>query len=190
MAADDDLLIRSVTDAEAFEPLVTRHSAALHGYLARRAPDAADDLLAEVWLRSYAGRAGFDPARGTARTWLFGVARNVLAAHWRQRAKDPFAALGEERGSDPWHAVDQRLDAAAVAPLMRRTIAQLPEVERELLLLVVWEDLTPAEAAAVVGIPPGTARSRLHRARGRLRAVLAPEPPGPPRTLRMAGDWT
>lgn len=186
MATDDDLLIRSVTDAEAFEPLVARYSAALHGYLARRAPDAADDLLAEVWLRSYAGRATFDAARGTARTWLFGVARNVLAAHWRTRAQQVTAPGGEEQSSDPWHAVDQRLDAAAVAPLMRRTLAQLPSVERELLLLVAWEQLTPAEAAAVVGIPSGTARSRLHRARNRLRTALAS--PEPPRTLRMAGD--
>ncbi|MFH8366977.1 RNA polymerase sigma factor [Streptomyces sp. NPDC018031] len=184
MATDDDLLIRSVTDAEAFEPLVTRHSAALHGYLARRAPDAADDLLAEVWLRSYAGRAGYDPARGTVRTWLFGVARNVLAAHWRHRGRAPHPGGGEE-SSDPWHAVDQRLDAAAVAPLIRRTLAELPSVERELLLLVAWEQLTPTEAAAVVGIPAGTARSRLHRARSRLRTALAP--PEPPRTLRMAG---
>jgi RNA polymerase sigma-70 factor (ECF subfamily) len=69
---------------------------------------------------------------------------------------------------DPWQAVDQRLDAAALAPELRRALADLPAEERELLLLVSWEGLTPTEAAAVVGIPAGTARSRLHRARGRL----------------------
>jgi DNA-directed RNA polymerase specialized sigma24 family protein len=61
--------------------------------------------------------------------------------------------------------VDERLDAAVVAPLIRRTLESLPHVERELLLLVVWEQMTAAEAAAVVGVPLGTARSRLHRAR-------------------------
>lgn len=70
--------------------------------------------------------------------------------------------------------MDQRLDAAALAPELRRALADLPAEERELLLLVSWEELTPTEAAAVVGIPAGTARSRLHRARGRLRARLAP----------------
>jgi RNA polymerase sigma-70 factor (ECF subfamily) len=76
-------------------------------------------------------------------------------------------------GSDPWQAVDQRLDAVAAGPLIRRKLAELPENERELLLLVAWEGLTPTEAAAVVGIPAGTARSRLHRARARLRARLS-----------------
>lgn len=171
-AGDDTVLAGSAEDPAVFELLVPRHSAALHGYLARRAPGAADDLVAEVWLRAFAGRAGFDPARGTARAWLFGVARHVLAAHWRESkpAAEP-VGLAE---ADPWHAVDQRLDAAAVAPLIRRTLHELPSVERELLLLVIWEELTPSEAAAVVGIPQGTARSRLHRARTRLRNALDP----------------
>ncbi len=199
-----------VRDVGRFEELVVAHSGALHGYLARRAPAAADDLLAEVWLRAFAGRAGYDPARGTVRVWLFGVARHVLAAHWRgadgygpgartgttgtgTAASAPTAGPGAgiagtglgmrprpgpgaEPYADPWAAVDQRLDAAAVAPLIRRTLSELPHVERELLLLVTWEQLTPAEAAAVVGVPQGTARSRLHRARARLREVLADTP--------------
>ncbi|WP_063769923.1 RNA polymerase sigma factor [Streptomyces scabiei] len=177
-AADEgELLARSGRDPAAFEVLVARHAAALHGYLLRRAPAAADDLLSELWLQAYAGRHTFDSARGTVRTWLFGVARNVLAAHWRHTAREHPQAEPEISGrgpaeSDPWHAVDQRLDAAALAPLVRRTLAALPHVERELLLLVAWEQLTPTEAATVLGIPPGTARSRLHRARNRLREVL------------------
>ncbi|MBB5119480.1 sigma factor [Streptomyces eurocidicus] len=184
MATDEELLARSGTDASAFEPLVERHSKALHGYFARRAPGAADDLLAEAWLRAYAGRGSYDAARGPVRAWLFGVARNVLAAHWRgQERPAAAAALAGEASSDPWHAVDRRLDAAAVAPLMRRTLAELPDVERELLLLIAWEQLSPTEAAAVVGVPAGTARSRLHRARTRLRAALVPSAP-----LPLTGD--
>ncbi|MFT2016530.1 RNA polymerase sigma factor [Streptomyces sp. 796.1] len=185
MATDEELLTRSVTDASAFEPLVERHSRALHGYFARRAPEAADDLLAEAWLRAYAGRHTYQASRGPARAWLFGVARNVLAAHWRgrERALGSVAVLAGEPSSDPWHAVDQRLDAAAVAPLMRQTLAELPAVERELLLLVAWEQLSPTEAATVVGIPAGTARSRLYRARTRLRTALGPAAP-----LSLTGD--
>ncbi|MEV6775110.1 RNA polymerase sigma factor [Streptomyces syringium] len=183
MATDEEVLARSGTDAAAFEPLVERHSRALHGYFARRAPGAADDLLAEAWLRAYAGRGTYDAARGPVRAWLFGVARHVLAAHWRGQERPATAALAGEASSDPWHAVDRRLDAAAVAPLIRRTLAELPAVERELLLLIAWEQLSPTEAAAVVGIPAGTARSRLHRARTRLRAALGPSAP-----LSLTGD--
>ncbi|MFE2580661.1 RNA polymerase sigma factor [Streptomyces sp. NPDC059378] len=193
-------------DPAAFEALVAHHSVALHGYLVRRAPAAADDLLAEVWLQVYASRRTFDGARGPVRAWLFGVARNILAAHWRHTARERPEAEPERLGletapADPWHAVDQRLDAAALAPLVRRTLAELPEVERELLLLVAWEQLTPTDAATVLGIPAGTARSRLHRARNRLREALAPGPepdladvPRPstltPHALRPTGDPT
>ncbi|WP_405894736.1 sigma-70 family RNA polymerase sigma factor [Streptomyces sp. NBC_01527] len=176
-AGDDDSLARSARDPAAFEPLVTRHSTALHGYFARRAPVAADDLLAELWLQAYAARQNFDPARGSARAWLFGVARNVLSAHWRRLAQDRpgLLASGDADVMD-WAAVDDRLDASALAPELRRVISELPYEEKELLLLIAWEQLTPTEAAAVVGIPAGTARSRLHRARGRLRAHAALAP--------------
>lgn len=185
MDADEQLLTWSAKNPAAFETLVVRHSVSLHGYLARRAPDAADDLLSETWLQAFAGRAGFDARRGTARAWLFGVARNVLSGHWRRAAQDRTGvpAPGAD-SSDPWQAVDQRLDAAACRPLLRDTLAGLPAVERELLLLVAWEQLTPIEAAGVVGIPAGTARSRLHRARGRLRTALA----SPDYSLRLSGE--
>ncbi|MEV7196707.1 RNA polymerase sigma factor [Streptomyces sp. NPDC093510] len=167
--SDEELLVRAARDASAFEPLVRRHAPALHGYFTRRAPGAADDLLAEAWLQAYTARQGFDAGRGPARAWLFGVARNVLSAHWRRIERQRPGPAGDGR-DDPWDAVDARLDAAAVAPRLRSLLAELPPDERELLLLVAWEQLTPGEAAAVVGIPAGTARSRLHRARHRLRA--------------------
>ncbi|MEV6110885.1 RNA polymerase sigma factor [Streptomyces sp. NPDC051940] len=169
---DDELLGGAARDPAAFEPLVARHSTALHGYLRRRAPAAADDLLAEVWLQAFAARRTFDASRGSARAWLFGVTRKVLAQHWQQLARAPQPPTADGISTDPWQAVDQRLDAAAAGKRLRRELSELPAVERELLLLVAWEQLTPTEAAAVVGIPAGTARSRLHRARTRLRRGL------------------
>ncbi|MFC7830880.1 RNA polymerase sigma factor [Streptomyces sp. NPDC057375] len=170
---DDDQLTRAQCDGSAFEPLVRRHSAALHAYFARRAPAAADDLLAELWLQAYSARRGFDPARGPARAWLFGVARNVLAGHWRRTSQERASGPHSDIVGDPWQAVDHRLDAAAAGPELRRAIGDLPPAERELLLLVAWEELSPTEAAAVTGIPAGTARSRLYRARTRLREALS-----------------
>ncbi|MFE2600177.1 RNA polymerase sigma factor [Streptomyces sp. NPDC057617] len=183
--SDAQLTRSAAGDAAAFTPLVEAYSPALHGYFARRMPSAADDLLAEAWLQAFAARRTFDPSRGSARGWLFGVARNVLAQHLRRAGRQE-AVPGVEI-TDPWQAVDQRLDAAALAPALRRALAELPVEEREVLLLVSWEQLTPAEAAAAVGIPAGTARSRLHRARGRLRDRLAATRPAG-RHLSVTGD--
>jgi RNA polymerase sigma-70 factor (ECF subfamily) len=170
METDEELLARSGRDPTAFEPLVERLGATVYRYLARRAPDAAADLLGEVWLRAFASRRSFDPGRGTAAPWLLGVARHVLLAHWSSNRPAP---AGPEPPWEDWAAVDARLDAAAVAPALRAALSQLPAAERELLLLVSWEQLSPSEAAAVVGIPAGTARSRLHRARAAMRDRLA-----------------
>jgi DNA-directed RNA polymerase specialized sigma24 family protein len=68
--------------------------------------------------------------------------------------------------------VDSRLDAAARLPGLRRALAQLGPSDRDVLLLVTWEGLTPTEAAVALGIPPGTARSRLYRSRSVMRRLL------------------
>jgi RNA polymerase sigma factor (sigma-70 family) len=175
MGNEDDLaatLARSCHEPDAFSDVVRALSPPVHGYLARRASQDADDLLAEVWLRAYAARRTFDPARGTVRVWSFGIARHVLLAHWRHVVDLPHDSAAHEETADPWPDVDNRLAAAAVAPALRAAIADLPVIERELLLLVAWDGLTPTEAAAVVGVPAPTARTRLFRARQRLRERL------------------
>jgi RNA polymerase sigma factor (sigma-70 family) len=155
---------------DAFVEVVRRHETAVHAFLARRAgPQVAADLLGEVWLRAFAGRGGYDPAHQDARPWLYGIARNVLRAHWRTRHDQ---AAAPETTWDPWDAVVDRLDAAARAGTLVGALRALPSAEREVLLLVAWEQLTPAQAAAVLGVPQGTARSRLHRARAALRLAL------------------
>jgi RNA polymerase sigma-70 factor (ECF subfamily) len=158
---------------DAFAEVARRHEVAVHGYLARRAGrQAADDLLAEVWLRAFAARGGFDTEYGDARPWLYGIARNVLREHWRTSSgEEPTAAA--ELGVDPWDGINARLDSAGRVKAIMSAVRALPAAEREVLLLVAWEQLTPAEAAKVLGVPQGTARSRLHRARATLRQVLS-----------------
>lgn len=166
---DGDLITGSLEDPPVFERLVILLGPRVHAYLARRAPRHADDLLAEVWLAAFHGRRSYDPARAEAAAWVFGIARNVLSGHFRVRQRE--AGHSEARGEthiDEWDAVDQRLDAAGLAPGLRTALASLPPEERDVLLLVAWEQLTPTEAAAVLDIPAGTARSRLHRARTRI----------------------
>jgi RNA polymerase sigma factor (sigma-70 family) len=168
---DATLMERSLCGRpDAFVEIVRRHERAVHAYLARRSgPEAADDLLAEVWLRAFSSRTTFDTQQFTALPWLYGIARNVLRAHWRAAAGD---GPPPEPVIDPWDEVAERLDSQAQARSLVPALKALPEVEREVLLLVAWEQLTPAEAAEALGIPQGTARSRLHRARLALRLAL------------------
>ncbi|MEV6416954.1 RNA polymerase sigma factor [Kribbella sp. NPDC051718] len=151
-----------------FEWLVEQHSADLYAYLSRRSTsEVADDLLADVWLAAFSGRTSFDPELGSMRGWLFGIARHVLHSYYR-RHRLRTVLTRADRPVDEIAAVDARLDAAALVPALREALRSLPAVERELLLLVAWEQLTPSEAGQVLGIPAGTARSRLHRARQRM----------------------
>jgi RNA polymerase sigma-70 factor (ECF subfamily) len=177
--SDELLLARSATDPASFEPLVERHSAALYAYLARRIPQTAEDVLSEVWLSAYAGRATFDPERGPARGWLFGIARNAVVTQLRRPTSLP---LGYGRRDEQfWDAVDERIDAQRLAPALFAAVKALPDGERELLLLVALDGLTPTEAATALGIPAGTARSQLHRVRGRIREQLDAGDPDPAR---------
>lgn len=167
-----------VVDSATFTALVEREGQDVYSYLARRAPAEAEDLLGRVWVEAFAARRTFDPARGSARSWLFGVARHVLLRHWRDLRSVPRDPAFATIGWDSWDEVDARLDSAALAGPLRAALADLPEGDREMLLLIAWEQLTPTEAAAVVGIGAGTARTRLHRARARMRAALeAHHPP-------------
>jgi RNA polymerase sigma-70 factor (ECF subfamily) len=156
--------------------VVRRHEIAVHKFLARRAGrDAADDLLGEVWVRAFGTRHRFRREYDDALPWLYGIARNVLRGHWRSVANDgaSHTAGQTEEMVDPWDEVIERLDSAAWARELTAAVRELPPACREVLLLVAWEELTPAEAADVLGIPQGTARSRLHRARSALRLALA-----------------
>jgi RNA polymerase sigma factor (sigma-70 family) len=155
-------------DPGRFEHLVDVHGPRVHAYLARRAPGAADDLLAEVWLAAFAHRHRYDARRGEVGAWLFGIARNVLLTHFRAVRRDAGIEWSAPATDDGWAAVDARLDAIDTAARLRSVLVEVPADERDVLLLVAWEQLTPTEAAAVLGIPAGTARSRLHRARARL----------------------
>jgi RNA polymerase sigma-70 factor, ECF subfamily len=184
---DDQVLARSARDRSQFTQLVPTHSLALRAYLIRRAGAAADDLLAEVWLQAYSGRHSYDPSRGTARAWLIGIARHVLLGHYRHRGRAAARTMWAAERHDPWDEVDRRLDAAALAPAMRQALAALPAVERELLLLVAWEQLTPSEAATVLGISPAAARTRLHRARTRLKQQLPDPEPSPALSINPLG---
>ena len=153
--------------AEAFEELFEREFDSVYGYLARRVgPELGRDLASETFTRAFAARKRYDPARGDARPWLYGIASNLLRRHYRdeERRLRALARLDIRREAAP--PEESRLAAA---------LATLPPEERDALLLFAWADLGYEEIATVLEVPVGTVRSRLHRARARVRAALERE---------------
>ena len=169
--SDSDILRELRVDPELLGVLYERHAAAVFRYLSRRAGvAAAEDLLGEVFAAALTARKRVVPhPSDSALPWLYGIAGNVLRAH---RRRSPDAAALDRAGAVDWDAVDTRLDAQARSAELRAALGVLTEQERELLLLVAWEGLTPGEAAAALRLNPATARSRLHRARARAQAAL------------------
>jgi RNA polymerase sigma factor (sigma-70 family) len=158
-------------DANAFGELFWRHNGAVHGFLARRAGrDVADDLVADVWLRAFRGRANFDSDYPDARPWLYGIARNVLNAHWRAVSKSPPSLPVVI--SDPWPEFEELIDVNEARTTLLEALNKLSVEERETLLLVAWEGLSAATIARMLSVPASTIRNRLHRARMILRADL------------------
>jgi RNA polymerase sigma factor (sigma-70 family) len=140
------------------------------GYVLRRADNAHDaaDILAETFLTAW--RRLEDMPRGdAARPWLYGIARRVLANHYRGARRQ--AALSERRRADltaSYRPAEYDEDLAAVAAAFRA----LSDDDRELLSLVGWEDLDPGQIATALGCSRNAVRIRLRRARKRFAREL------------------
>ena len=177
---DGELLARSRADPECFAALFDRYFAALHGYAARRLGGAGgDDVAAETFLVAFRQRDRFDPARGTVRAWLYGIATNLIREHRRaeERGYRAYArAAAEPAYSGDVDRADARVTAEAARDSLVAALAGLPPGDRDVLLLVVWGQLSHEEVASALGIPVGTVGSRLHRVRRRLRAALNDNP--------------
>jgi len=175
---DAEIIGASFDDPAAFAAIFDRHAAVLLRFLVRRVgPDAAEGLVGESFRIAFERRAGYDCTRPSARPWLYGIATNVLARHRRAEARR-LAAL-DRLPRPPADALDdqvvEQIDARELLPRVAATIAALPPGERDALLLYAWEDLGYDDIAAALGIPLGTVRSRLNRARRRLRELREPE---------------
>ncbi|MBT8224451.1 MAG: RNA polymerase sigma factor [Dactylosporangium sp.] len=179
---DDAAVIeRSRRDPEVFSMVFNRHAPAVHRYLARRlGRQAADDLVGETFLVAFRRRASYDLGRASALPWLYGIAIKLVG----QRRRDEFREyrLLSKVAPDPdvgCHA--DRVAAMVAAGAMRGSLlsalADLAPSERDVLTLIAWEGLTYEEAAAAVEVPVGTIRSRLSRARRKIRKALGDSSP-------------
>jgi RNA polymerase sigma-70 factor (ECF subfamily) len=174
---DAEIVRWSFDDPNAFAELFHRHAGEIGRYVTRRlGAGVAEDIVADTFLTAFRRRDSFDRARGDARSWLYGIAHHLMQRHHRDevRALRAFARTGV----DPVIAesfddrVATRLSAASTSRALAPALAELDAGQRDVLLLTAWADLTLDQVAQVLGIPQGTARSRLNRARTKIRAAL------------------
>ncbi len=175
---DGDAIAASLHEPARFAVVFDRHYEEISSYLRRRAGRAlAEELASETFVRAFAARTGYDLGYADARPWLYGIANNLLRKHVRseERRRRAYARALERDGlSDELDAVAGRVDAAAGARVVAEALAQLSPADRDTLLLFALTDLDYDGIALATGVPVGTVRSRLHRARRHLQAALEP----------------
>jgi RNA polymerase sigma-70 factor (ECF subfamily) len=183
-ASEERSAVRRIgRDPDAFEEFYRRHIADLTRFVTRRVndPHTAADLTAEVFLQVIHSAEGYRGGPGGSRGWLYGIARNVVATAHRDTARrhrhETRIAGHRLLGGDDLLRVEEQIDAARAAAALATELAALPEGERAVLELVSYDGLTVAEAAVALGIRPGTARVRLHRARRLAGRGHPAEPP-------------
>lgn len=178
---DAALIDRSRLAPETFAALFDRHGDRVYRYLARRVgADDADDLVSETFVVAFEQRHTFDPSRSPAGAlpWLLGIGTNLVRGHHRAELRRWNAVARSDADitePSPADRVAAKVDAQAQARVLLAVLAEIPESDRDALLLFAWADLKYEEIAAALGVPIGTVRSRIHRARTRLRAVLTVE---------------
>jgi len=192
--SDTDLLTQSASgDTHAFDLLVVRYAADVHRFVGSLGVHGADaeDVLQDTFLAAWRGAATYR-GDGTARAWLFSVARNAVRHSVRRRVGEPerFApleaidsleAMAEAAG---WGS-DAESTARDTAELVRTALARLAPTDREILVLRDMEGLSGHETAAALSLSLAGMKSRLHRARLRLAALVraleqSPDPSSAP----------
>ena len=157
-----------MTDAE-FQTAFDQHKDAVYRFEWRMSGStAAEDITQDVFVGLLRHPNRFDPARGTLRAFLLGIARNLALKHWR--AEHRFEPLDDE----VFVAKPLDLERGDVGNMVGRAVRALPPLQREAVILFEYEGLTLAEVARAVDADVGTVKSRLHRARENLRRTLAP----------------
>ena len=174
---DADLLRAARRRPDAFVEVCERHVDALRRWLRRetRDDDVAAELVAETLAAAWSSRKRFrHPGSGSARPWLFGIARNLLLRYWQQgaverRARQRLAFRLDVAAADPYDEVERRVAASATSDRLRNGLDALPREQREALTLRVVDEIDFDEIASELAIAPTTARTRVFRALTALR---------------------
>lgn len=174
----DEALLPALARGEerAFLAIYRRRQAPVYRYALHLSGDAdvAAEVVQETFLALLREAGRLDPERGTVVSWLFAVARNQVLRQMRSRRRH-LSLEDEDSGELPAAGcVIADLEQEQLSGRLRETLATLPAVYREVLVLCDMQELSYEEVAAVAGCPTGTVRSRLHRARALLAGKLRP----------------
>lgn len=159
-----------MTAQEHFEALYSEHAGVVLAYARRRtSPAQAEDVMAEVFLTAW---RRLEEVPVEARVWLLGVARRVLANQRRGQTRQ--VALQQRLAQEPQLSIRPASEDSSDERVMR-ALSRLGEKDREVLLLLGWEELSHGDAARVLGIRAATFAVRLHRARRHFEQALETE---------------
>lgn len=161
---------------EWLERLYERHACVVFRYATSRCgSEAAGDVVADTFVEAARNSRRFDPAIATERAWLLGIATNLIRRRARHARRLTLVAWLPDRGRHDAaveHSAD-RLDASRARTRLTAAVAALPRGERDAFLLHALGELDGNDIAAALAISPGAAKVRVHRARTRLRRMLA-----------------
>jgi RNA polymerase sigma factor (sigma-70 family) len=171
---DAELLRRSVDDPDLFEEVFERHYDSILRYGRQRVGhDIGEEIAARTMVIAFDRRASYDGRFRSARPWLYGIATNLIRHHLRDE-RIHLAALARlpiDPDLDDDDTLD-RLEAARRRPYLLQALMELTPGDRDAFTLLALSDLSYAEVANALGIAEGTAGSRIHRARHRLRESM------------------
>ncbi len=173
--ADEHALIRrALAEPAEFATLYRRHYDAMAGYLFRRTGDrhATEELLSELFVAAWRGLARFEPRGVPFRGWLYGIATRLVNRHVRRRRVRPEPLDPDANLADPRPAAPARAETSDEAARVLRALLQLAPKHQTVIALHYMEGLAIEEIAAALGVRPGTVKSRLDRARRRLKKRL------------------
>jgi RNA polymerase sigma factor (sigma-70 family) len=176
---DAELVAGFRRDPELFTAVHDQYFRDIYVYVTGRlGAQVAEDIAAETFCVAFGQRDRFDPDRGSLRSWLFGIATNLVAGHRRKEARR-YQALARTEAEPAVGSHEDRVVTSVAAgrmqPQLMRALATLSRGERDVVLLVALGQLSYAEVAQALGISEGTVGSRLSRARKKLHDAIDQE---------------
>lgn len=183
--SDEEIVREAITDKERFALLIERYEPKLSRYLRRLGvgvTEDREDLLQNAFLKAYRNLNSFDSALSFS-SWMYRITHNEAMSFFRRRHARPEFAFGEDEEVLRAVLADENADTAAVAELrlgteaVTRALRELPEAERDVLMLRFFEDRSYAELSDILRLPAGTVATLLRRAKASLRTALSHHEP-------------